>query len=154
MLDGLDHLEPDLGPEPAAARRRLVVADLDAHLELPRILADLAGPHAPERLEVVVDLVPEVFHDEGVVVLGKLVPLVEARRGVSAPALAVGGGGFREGLGRFGERGCEFLVGGLDQRVDGVPAGAAPASPRDCEDERPNAGPEVVGVGQEVEGQR
>jgi hypothetical protein len=101
-----------------------MVADLDEHLEFAGILADLSRADAPERLEVVIYLVPEVLNDDGVVCRGKLVPLVEAWWGVSTPAFTVGGGGGCEGLRRLGKLGRELGLAGTDQGVDGVPVGA------------------------------
>lgn len=123
MLYRLDQLEPDLRPEPVAPGGRVVVAQVDRHLVVPGLLADQSGRDCPEGLQVVVDLVPEVLDDHGVVLLREVVPQIEAGRRVSAAAPAVGGCGFGEGVGLLGEDGGEVSLGVGDQGVDRVAAG-------------------------------
>jgi hypothetical protein len=79
----------------------------------------------------VVDLVKEILDNYGVVVLGELVPAVEAGRRVAAAALAVGLSGLRESLGLLGRKLGKGKLGVVDEAVDGVCAiGTARGKPR------------------------
>jgi hypothetical protein len=75
-----------------------MITDVNGHLEVPRLPADLAGIERPERPEIVVDLVPKIFNHDGLVLCGELVPFLEAGWRVSPSALAVPGGGLIDRL--------------------------------------------------------
>lgn len=128
VLDCFDHIQPDQRPEPAAPRGGLVVANLYAHLELAGVLAYLRWLQRPKGLQVVVYLVPEVFDDNGVLALCKLVPFVESRRWVPTPPFAIGGRRICKVLRFFGYSGRELYLGGFDQLIDGVFTREAPSA--------------------------
>jgi hypothetical protein len=122
VVDGLDHLEPNLGPEEVASRSGITVADVDCHLIVPRFLANDGRVNAPEGLQVLVDAVEEILDDDCVLGAGKLEPLVEAGRRVAAAALAIGLGSLFHGVGLLrGELGKRHL-GVVHQLVNGVVA--------------------------------
>lgn len=122
VLNRLDQAQPNQCPKPVALRGGDAVADLDGHLVVPRAFANLIWRECPEGLEVVVNLVPKVLDHDSIAVLGVLVPRVETGRGMSAPALAVGGSSFIEGVRFVGKYVVESLVCGVDEVVNRVGA--------------------------------
>lgn len=96
------------------------VADGEDIVPRPGEFAHLLGRHAPERVEVAVDLVEEVFHDHSLPVGGPAEPFVEAWWWVATPSFTVGGSGFVDCVAALRE---EVVVLGIclgDQIIDGM----------------------------------
>lgn len=131
MFDRFDHVEPDEGPKPVACGFRLAFSNVDRHLETISLFTDYAGRNSPEGLDVVVDLIEEVFDDYRIVLFCEFVPFVEARRRMTATTFAIGMSGFGECLGFLRKEVVEVGLSIVEELVNRMWCFDAAANARD-----------------------